>query len=148
MKKAILLFSAFVTSLAVWSQTSFGVHAGGNLSSLTSKFDGTKQEGQKSVFGFKIGGIASIGISDNIAFMPELNFVRKGGQFKIKETETIPGGLGTITTVADEEDNFGFIEIPLNIAFTAASEDGSGFFGGIGPFSALESAVRLKAILP
>lgn len=133
MKKVILFSVVVLLAFTGRSQVSFGVHAGGHLASLTSKYDGKEQGGKKSVFGFKIGGIASIPVSDNISFMPELNFTTKGGQFKVEEKEILPGGLGSITTVADEENNFSFIEVPLNIAFIASSEDGSGFFGGAGP---------------
>lgn len=128
---ALLFVSFFVFNAN--SQTSFGFHAGGGLASLNSKFDGKKQDGGKHTFSFKVGGVASVGISDNISFMPELNFVRKGGKTELNETETIPGNLGTITTVVNGETNLGFIEVPLNIAYNASSEDGSGFFGGIGP---------------
>lgn len=118
------------------SQVRVGLHAGGGLGSLKSEVDGKKEDGSKSAFSFKAGGVASIGISDNIAFMPELNFVRKGGKFKTTDKQTIPG-VGSTTIVTDGEINLGFIEVPLNIAYTSSSEDGSGFFGGIGPVISL-----------
>lgn len=132
--KRISIVILFVSVIAfnADSQISFGFQAGGHLSSVAAKEDGTTYPGKKSSFGFKFGGVGSIPISGPVAFMPELNFVRKGGKFS--NTETIDlGVLGKVTTEITEEYSPSFIELPLNIAYNAASESGSGFFGGLGP---------------
>lgn len=153
MKKTILALVISTAAFTSNAQVSFGVQGGAGLSSVTSKFDGKEQEGKKSVFGFKIGAIASIPVSDQVSFMPELNFVRKGGQFKLNETENIGGGA-TITTVGNSETNLSFVELPLNIAYNSASEEGSGFFGGLGPVLSFgiggqtESALTIKTTFP
>ena len=127
--------SILIVSLAAFnakSQVSFGVQAGGHLSSVEAKQNGTTFPGKKSTFGFKIGGVASVPLSGPLSFMPELNFVRKGGKFSRTETVDL-GVLGKITNNIKQEYSPSFIEVPLNLAYNAGNEGGSGFFGGLGP---------------
>jgi Outer membrane protein beta-barrel domain len=148
----------FVTSVALFSlftamaQVSVGLQAGGHLASMKSESDGTEQPGKKSLLGFKFGAVASIPVSDQVSFMPALNFVTKGGKFSENSVENV--GLGTVTTTADQTVSMSFIEIPLNIAYTSPSEDGSGFFGGLGPVLSLgvggksEGSATIKTVIP
>lgn len=135
MKKILLLFGAMIlVSIVAISQVRVGVNAGGLLTGVKSKFDGQSAEGEKSIFGFKIGGIAKVSISDQFSFMPEINFVSKGGKSSSTETITVPG-VGTTTTKTEEKATLSFVEIPLNLAFTSGAE--GGFFGGLGPVISL-----------
>ncbi len=136
MKKiSILLFASLLISAAGYSQVEFGIQAGGNLGKTIEENDGVKQEGNKFLFGFKFGGVAKISLSDQFSFMPELNYVSKGG--KLDFTEVVKEGIITTTTKAAGETRMSFIEVPLNLTYNTASEDGSGFFGGLGPVISL-----------
>ena len=134
MKKIILSLAMLnLFTICGMSQAQFGVHAGGLLTSIHSKYDGKSGEGEKSIFGFKIGGIAKVSLADQFCFMPELNIVSKGG--KSSTSETINTGNGTLTSESEDKVNMIFIEIPLNFAYSSGKE--GGFFGGLGPVISL-----------
>ncbi len=136
MKKiSIFLAAATLITVTGYSQVRVGLQAGGHLASAKSEVDGVEQDGSKSLFGYKIGGIVQVGISDQISFMPELNFIAKGGKF---ESSTVTDfGFGKTTIAINGDVKPYFVEVPLNIAYTASSEDGSGFFAGLGPVISL-----------
>lgn len=136
--KRIIIAIVFVSVAAFHanSQVKFGVQAGGQIASINSKEDGKDVPGKKSIVGFKLGGIASVPITSKISFMPELNFVKKGGKFS--NTTTIDlGATDKIISIAEQEIKPSFIEVPLNIAYTASGKNGTGFFGGLGPVVSL-----------
>ena len=136
MKKiSIVLVASLFTAVTGFSQVNFGIQAGANLAKVMEENDGQKQNGNKFLFGYKFGGVAKIPVSDQFSFMPELNYVAKGG--KLKSTDVTVSGIVKTTIVSEGETKLSFIELPLNIAYTSASEDGSGFFGGLGPVISL-----------
>jgi hypothetical protein len=66
-------------------------------------------------------------------FRPELNFIQKGAESDINQTET-SGGL-TSTVVAKGKRTLNFIELPLNFVYNANAGMG-GFYFGAGPYLA------------
>ncbi|GAC1419352.1 MAG: hypothetical protein NVS1B13_07710 [Flavisolibacter sp.] len=72
-----------------------------------------------SKLGWKVGAIASVPLSPNFNFMPQLNFLSKGAKFDIKAND--------VTSV-----KLTYLEIPLYITYSSNSSSGS-FFGGVGP---------------
>lgn len=128
---AILFVSVAV--LQAKSQASFGIQGGGLAGSVRAEDNGKNFPGKKSVFGFKIGAVASVPISGGVSFMPELNYVSKGGKFSSSTTVDL-GILGKVTTDSKQEYTPSFVEVPLNIAYSTGA---NGFFGGLGPVVSL-----------
>ena len=132
MKYFFVSLTALVLSTAVKSQITFGVQVGVQSSNADYENRGTNEKtvaSTSAVMGFKIGGVASIPISKQFAFMPELNFVTKGVDY----TDTYNSSFPSSTTYK-WENNFrtSYIEIPLNIAYNSST-----FFGGLGPVISL-----------
>src|SRR5689334_20205422 len=77
MKKLLIVFSAVaLVATANAQKTSFGVKAGGNLST----FGGDDIEDAKSKFGFHVGGIVNIPVSSMFSVQPEVVFSLEGAK--------------------------------------------------------------------
>ncbi len=118
MKKLILSLSLmlFVSAFA-FAQTKFGVSAGTSFASMKTKMESVSVTSDSKI-GFSVGFLADLGISENFAFQPGLNFNQKGGKSKAGDVETTS--------------TLNYIELPLNFIFKTQAGNGK-FFGGLGP---------------
>ena len=131
MKKLMLLAVVIATSLFADAQVSIGVH--GNVIGASMK---NKENGENfdfdTRFSWKGGLVAQVPISYNLNFMPQLNVLSKGG--KIEETETSDLWGIPVTETVKANAKLTYIELPLNVVYSTAGEEGlGGFFIGLGP---------------
>ncbi len=118
MKKLILSLSVMLfVSVFAFAQTKFGVSAGTSFASMKTKIEGVSITTDSKV-GFSVGFLADMGISENFAFQPGLNFNQKGGKMKSGNDEATQ--------------TLNYIEVPLNFIFKTQAGNGK-FFGGLGP---------------
>lgn len=132
------MIAAFVAvTTGVKAQAAFGIQVGGVLANLEEKVTSPGQPDfepdNTGNFGFLVGGVAEVPLTDMILFRPELNFIQKGAESDINQTET-SGGF-TTTVVAKGKRTLNFIELPLNFVYNANPEMG-GFYFGLGPYVA------------
>lgn len=73
------------TAQAQRSNVSLGLKAGGTLSNLV----GADADGYKNLFGFHAGIFANLGITDMVAFQPELLYSQKGAKQPIPNEEDV-----------------------------------------------------------
>ncbi len=110
MKK--LFFAAVCTVLAAAaSAQSFGIHAGANLGSATTKDPSGLSFSPKSKLGFLVGVVAEIPLATSVNFRPELNFIQKG--YKVSFSADFGGGVTSI----EGEETLNYMEIPLNVVY-------------------------------
>ena len=127
MKKTILFAALITAAFAGRSQTTFGVHAGINGASFTTKntvSNQTTTDKADTKVGVIVGINAEIPIAASFFFRPELNFIQKGGN--ITETQTFFG----VTTTYKADITTNYLELPLNLVYKF---DGGGLFAGAGP---------------
>ncbi len=118
MKKVIVVCTAFVAVITISAQTAkFGVTGGITIASQKFKSSGISITSDSKV-GFTVGLLADLGLSENFAFQPGLNFTQKGSKFS-SAGESVTQTLN-------------YIELPLNFLYKAPAGSGS-FFAGIGP---------------
>jgi len=126
------IFLATIFSVAVFAvanaQATFGVHVGGTIASQEWK-EGSVSLKADSKFGWKVGGVANMPLSTNIAFMPQLNVMAKNSQMDLTDL----GGDKTDIKLT-------YIELPLNFVYTSG-----GFFGGVGPTIAYGVGGKIKS---
>lgn len=85
MKKIILTVAAIcAVSFANAQDIKFGVKAGLNISNVTGDYQ--NEFDAKSLIGLQIGGFAEIGISDKLAFQPELLYSMQGAKTEFSES--------------------------------------------------------------
>jgi len=137
MKSKLLLLASFVLVCFKFSfsQTQFGVQVSGLSASTKIEEDGVSYPGKKNLIGYKIGGIAKIGLTETFAFMPELNFISSGGKFSYSETQSIAGYYMTTNNEISMKPTF--LEIPLNFAYHKVLSNDNSFFVGLGPVLSL-----------
>ena len=82
LKTNIVCFFALLFSFPAFSQLSFGIKVGTNVSEYSFKEQGTTIP-QETINGFTLGAVLEIGLSDNIFIQPEAMFVQKGSQFQV-----------------------------------------------------------------
>ena len=121
-----ILSAVIFLSVAAGSQAqSFGIHAGGNLSSAKAKEDGSFFPlSPESKLGFLAGIIAEIPIATAVSFRPELNFIQKG--YKISFSEDFGGG----TIGLDGKEALNYLEVPLNVTYNLPAGKNTVFLGG------------------
>ncbi len=105
------------------AQVSFGAKAGANISTLTGD-----AEGAKSKFGFNVGAIAEISISEKFAVQPELVYSAQGAKFEEDGEE------------ASLKNNY------LNIPILAKLKTNSGFYAVTGPQIGILLSAKAKAM--
>ncbi len=130
MKKTFLLIGLITMSYLVKAQPTFGVHVNGIYASAKAE---STEDGQtfkldyKGRVSWKVGVVAEIPVSETFSFMPQLNFLSKGG--KLKQTESFnEAGLNFTIDIRDEL-SLSYLELPLNLVYNHFS----GFFVGGGP---------------
>ena len=124
MKKTILSL-ALLASTAVAANAqgiTFGVKAGGTLSSTTQKNTDTS----KNKFGGHGGVFANFGINDMFSIQPELLYSMKGN--KIEGSSTTNG----VTTTAKGTQDLNYIDVPVMIK-VSTGDNNSGLFFEAGP---------------
>jgi len=82
MKKAIITLALLTGAAAAHAQrsdVSLGLKAGATL----SNFEGADAGAYKDIFGFHAGGFVNIGLTDMVAFQPELLYSQKGAKAQL-----------------------------------------------------------------
>ena len=135
MRKIFLAFSLFtISAIGAHAQTSFGIHANGILAS--AKLEGPDDDGNiqkidaKNRFSYKFGVFAMLPLAETFSFMPQLNYLSKGGKIDESESQEVFGTTFTLDIEGDMKHSY--LELPLYFVYNSFSETG-GFFGGIGP---------------
>ena len=127
MRKLLLIVLALSFALTISAQgVRFGVKAGGNLSNLTLKEDGTKDDSFKARFGFHFGGVMEYSFSPGFALQPELMLLFNG--------TNEDGGNGYM--------NFTQIQVPINFKYKVGT-DALKFFVTAGPYLGYALSGRL-----
>ena len=122
MRKLLFVSAAFFAVTTMNAQNAkFGVTAGITIASQKFKSSGLSITGDSKV-GFTAGVLADLGLSENFAFQPGLNFTQKGSKF----TFDFGGGSETV------KETLNYIELPLNFLYKAPAGSGK-FFAGLGP---------------
>lgn len=139
MKKYVLagIVALCAGSFAAQSQVSYGVHGSFILSSM--KFNNGDAESGEPGFddytkmrpSFRAGIIVNIPVSEKMAFMPQLNYV--SGGVKLKADEKFTDDDETYTATMTGNFKPAFLEVPLNVVYTAKLPNGAKFFAGAGP---------------
>lgn len=114
MKRVFILSVSLMTlSTVSFAQTTFGIKAGLQSTSLNIKLEGDDEDANLNgtSTGFVIGGVADVKFSGNWSFQPQLLFAMKNGSL-LTEAKT----------------NIFTIDVPLNILYRH-----NGFFVGVGP---------------
>jgi hypothetical protein len=142
MKKVMLLAVVLALASIAHSQVSIGIH--GNVIGASMK---NTEDGQdfdlKNRISWKGGLVAQIPISYSLTFMPQLNVLSKGG--KMDESETTDFGGTSVTESIKADMKLTYVELPLNIVYsTAGEEGGAGFFIGLGPSIGLGLSGKFK----
>lgn len=120
MKKIIICFLAFVVLMnCSKAQNALGIAAGATFANIKAKTDGITITSKTHV-GFTAGFTASLEMSKDFSFWPELNFTQKGGDLNLS-SESIKYKV-----------NINYIELPLNFVYHTNSTKGK-FFIGAGP---------------
>jgi hypothetical protein len=131
MKRLYLLVAFIVTSASVYSQTTFGIDGGLDITKASMEFRKPLYNNYQA--GFHIGGVVNFKFGA-FSIQPGLIFSVKGGATKPDSTEVSIGirtpAIGTTHLLID------YIEIPLNFFYSVKAGNGNIFIGG-GPYVAL-----------
>jgi len=123
MKKVMLSLGLLMAVAgAANAQATFGVKAGGSLTTVNQKGD----DDSKYKFGAHGGVFANFGISDMFSIQPELLFSMKGS--KSEETTTIGG----TTYTSKGTQSLNYIDIPVMVKVSTGG-DNNGLFFEAGP---------------
>jgi hypothetical protein len=123
-----------LTAFASQAQTtiSFGPRLGANLSTFSYSGNTTGLAETSSRFGVQVGGTLNVSFG-NFAFQPSLLFTQKGAKLTGAQAEV---GGGYITNVsASLTPRLHYLELPLNMVYTAGGDHGFQLFAG--PYVAL-----------
>ncbi|HEY6082376.1 MAG TPA: porin family protein [Chitinophagaceae bacterium] len=137
MKKVLLSLTALLIAGVGFAQTagqppvSFGIKAGPNFSSYTSKSSGNKQTSKLKV-GLEAGAYANISLADEFYFQPSLLYAGKGGKDKNSDTKI----------------NLSYLELPLDFLFKPDIGNGNKFIVGVGPYVAYGIGGSVKGSTP
>ncbi len=134
MKKIISIVLLLVFFQLVNAQAKFGLKAGLNVSSLTSK-EGNDQ--LKTLVGGNIGLFSNINISSNLSFQPEIIFSGEGARITAVDLNDPNGsnsGTGRLV--------FSYINIPLLLKFAKYS---TSIYGELGPQIGILASASAKS---
>lgn len=124
----LLLVTVAATSF-VHAQPSIGVHANVIGASMKNTEDGENIDFENR-FSWKGGLVAQVPLTMNVNFMPQLNILSKGGKLNLSETTDL-GGVPVTETLKGNA-KLTYLELPLNLVYSAGGDEG-GFFIGLGP---------------
>lgn len=123
MKKIIFLAAGVFLSVYGFAQTTFGIKAGPDFSSLSMKSDGSKTT-SKGLIGVEGGVYANLPVAPQLVVQPALLYTGKGGKYNL--------GEGYVQT-----QRLNYITLPIDLLYEAAMPNGSGtWFFGAGPYLA------------
>ena len=110
-----VLFVVVLTVSYVQAQFTFGARAGFNLTNVSMKYDGKKDEALNPKYkrSFQMGIVGEYGISNNFAIQPCIMFAMQG--YKLGSTEIIIDvmmGWEEVVTV-----NINYFQIPVNAQY-------------------------------
>lgn len=119
MKKLIFTLAALGIAGASFAQATFGIKAGPDFSSATSKSNGSK-ETSKMIVGLEGGVYANLPIAPQFYIQPSLMYQGKGG--KSKDNDNVTTRLNYLT-------------LPIDLLFKPEMPNGSGaWIVGVGPY--------------
>lgn len=134
MKKIISIALLLVCSQLVNAQAKFGLKAGLNVSSLTSKVG---NEQLKTLVGGNIGLFSNINISSSLSFQPEVIFSGEGARITAVDLNDPNGGNSGTGRLA-----LSYINIPLLLRFAKSS---TGIYGELGPQIGILASASAKS---
>jgi hypothetical protein len=129
MRKVFLVIIAVLFAFGVNAQIRFGAKIGGTLSSLTTKYDGVKEDAFKAGIGFNVGGVLEYSFTESFALQPELLYV-----------------MHNIKPKYDIEDfnmKIQSIQIPVNLKYKFGTESVK-FYATAGPYLGYIVSAKLK----
>lgn len=134
MKKYLLTAALLGGALAGRAQTtvSFGPRLGANLSTFAYSGNSTGLDDTRSQFGVQVGGTLNLSFG-RVAFQPSLLFSQKGAEL-VGSYRDNSGGFASAVT-ATLKPRLHYLELPLNVVYTAGGDHGFQVFGG--PYVAL-----------
>lgn len=120
MKKILFTALALGICTAVFAQTSFGIKAGPDFASVTSKANGSKHTG-KMLTGIMAGVYANLPIAPQFYIQPSLLYEGKGSR------DAFYG--------ADTKVRLNYVTLPIDFLFKPMMPNGSGsWIVGVGPY--------------
>jgi hypothetical protein len=106
---------------------SFGPRLGANLSTFSYSGNSTGLDDTSYRLGVQVGGTLNVSFG-KVAFQPSLLFSQKGATLKGSEQET-SGGI-TTRVGATLKPRLHYLELPLNVVYTAGGDHGFQVFAG------------------
>ena len=138
MKRKLILFgvASFLFLLNINAQRSSIILRGGlNLANITVT-EGGRVDDAKTLASFQAGFIADFSLGQFVSLQPGLLVTGKGS--KTQSGEPTDANYFKATT------NPIYLEVPLNLVFKFAANDGPNFFVGAGPYLAIGIAGKNK----
>lgn len=143
--RKFLLMAALVAVVcgAQAQESSFGIRASMNLSSLKDKYTRTVDEGEsksdyeqdfKNLVGFKIGVIYDWGLSEAFYIQPGLYFTMRGGKWDEKEEDY----------KWEEKWKMNYLQIPILASYRIALSDNVKWHFNAGPYVACGLGGKVK----
>lgn len=138
--KILILGIAIAISSSAFPQTKFGVKAGLNLSNMSAKIDGDKDDDTKMKLGYNFGIIADYYFSDVLGLESGLIFETKGYEYRFEDD----GDLSNKAEYGKLKTKVTYIDIPINLK--AQSDMGNAkIFGHFGPYLGFAISGRVRA---
>ncbi|MCW3464843.1 porin family protein [Chitinophaga nivalis] len=145
MKKHIYLLALALSSgLYSYAQVTFGVKAGFNAASMSSKLEAhdgiaSQKASTKTIPAFHAGVIVDFAISENFSLQPGLFYSSKGSKVDYVIPSPADGILdkGTVTS------RLQYLELPINFLYKHQLGAGK-IFGGLGPYLAYGLSGKMK----
>ncbi len=113
MKKFIVVIAIAMFGLSFGQETKFGVKAGANLANANSEISNQSID-TSNLFGFYLGGFATIKFAEQFAFQPEILLSMEGTKFEQSST-----GYKYV-----ENDKFTMINVPLMLKWFPVADNG------------------------
>ncbi len=131
MKKIIFAAAAALSLMAgaAQAQTSFGLEAGLNLTSLGGKVV-SESTNSGIMAGARVGGVADIMLTDAIYFRPGIQFSLMGGK---------NGDFHDLSF------NINYLQIPLNVLYKLGEEGSNRFYFGLTPYVGVALGGKVKS---
>jgi hypothetical protein len=111
MKRILLIVTTVLIGLNVSAQIKFGIKAGVNLPDCSIKENGNQTSFTKMSFGFHLGGVTDIRVSESFSLQPAILLSTKGCKEEMSSTES-----SVNVTV-----HLNYLEIPVNALLRVGS---------------------------
>ncbi len=124
MRRALFIFlSVLFIATTANAQISFGIKAGPDIASTTTKF-GKAKSTSDLIVGWTGGVYAMVPLSEKLAFQPALLYQGKGGSMQVADGSRI-------------KSKFNYVSLPMDVLFMPAMPGGNGsWIAGLGPYVA------------